>query len=121
MNVGDLVTTIVEGTVNGIGTVIGMIHPKFTQLVMKHDPDPFWRDRSPEWHKKPVVVVWFDEPQYVSTLEEWKVEMAARGVSGDEAESRYLKECAKTQFVCFPIDDLKLTEHKGVNSISVRN
>jgi len=113
MNVGDQVTTVVEGTVNGNGTVIAMIHPKFTQLVMKHDPDKFWRERSPEWHKKPVVVVWFDEPQYVSTLDEWKIEMAGRGVSADEAENRYHEECAKTQFVCFPIDDLKLAELRG--------
>lgn len=98
-----------EGSFQDQGVVVGLFHPEyFVQKFCTQDPDSTWSQKFPDWKNKPVVVVYFDEPQRTATLKEWIQSGVDQGYDPKNCQETYLKNCPVTNQTAFPHDDLEI-------------
>ena len=88
----------------GIGIIIGMVHPRLYAIFNKTSVEDMlinnktWTQLYPDWHKQPIIYVYYDKPRKVLTWEEAQI----FDISQEEWENYPV-----SQYMAYVIEDLE--------------
>lgn len=108
MNIGDRVTTK-KLSLPTVATVAGIVTGEMYTKLCRRAVEDFhnWNKLYPEWQSHNVVVLVFDEPQYIVSFEEFCEGLDTPGVT-ENMRAMYHEKVAKVEYATYPEQDLEL-------------